>query len=71
MITVYLKGNNLITVYLKGNNSDLETKFILSHFSSCIKDIVQPKKRGVKRGMNQFVSTSYTIADVFFEHLKG
>ena len=35
------------------------------------KDIVQPKKRGVKRGMNRFVSTSYTIADVFFEHLKG
>jgi hypothetical protein len=36
-----------------------------------VKDIVQPKKRGVKRGMNRFVSTSYTIADVFFEHLKG
>jgi hypothetical protein len=35
------------------------------------KDIVQPKKRGVKRGMNRFVSTSYTIADIFFEHLKG
>ncbi len=35
------------------------------------KDIVQPKKRGVRRGMNRFVSTSYTIADVFFEHLKG
>ncbi len=38
---------------------------------NCIKDIVQPKKRGVKRGMNRFVSTSYTIADIFFEHLKG
>jgi hypothetical protein len=36
-----------------------------------IKDIVQPKKRGVKRGMNRLVLTSYTIADVFFEHLKG
>jgi hypothetical protein len=36
-----------------------------------IKDIVQPKKRGVWRGTNRFVSTSYTIADVFFEHLKG
>jgi hypothetical protein len=39
--------------------------------SGLLKDIVQPKKRGVKRGMNRFVSTSYTIADVFFEHLKG
>ncbi len=27
--------------------------------------IVQPKKRGVKRGTNRFVSTSDTIADVF------
>jgi hypothetical protein len=35
------------------------------------KDIVQPKKRGVQRGINGFVSTSYTIADIFFEHLKG
>jgi hypothetical protein len=32
---------------------------------SCIKDTVQPKKRGVKRGINRFVPTSYTIADVF------
>ncbi|MFN9898715.1 MAG: hypothetical protein ACK55Z_07975, partial [bacterium] len=39
--------------------------------SAHLKDIVQPKKRGVKRGMNRFVSTSYTIADVFFEHLKS
>ncbi len=29
------------------------------------KDIVQPKKRGVKRCINRFVSTSYTIADIF------
>ena len=29
------------------------------------KDIVQPKNRGVKRGTNRFISTSYTIADVF------
>ncbi len=35
------------------------------------KDIVQPIKRGIKRGMNRFVSTSYTIADVSFELLKG
>jgi hypothetical protein len=31
-----------------------------------IKDIVQPKKRGVKRGINRFISTSHTIADAFF-----
>ncbi len=30
-----------------------------------LKDIVQPKKRGVKRGANRFVSTLYTIAGVF------
>jgi hypothetical protein len=30
-----------------------------------IKDIVQPKKRGVKRGTIPFVLTSYTIADIF------
>jgi hypothetical protein len=34
---------------------------------SCLctfKDIVQPKKRGVKRGTNRFVSTSYAISDI-------
>ena len=35
------------------------------------KDIVQPKKRGVKRGIIRFVLTSYTIADIFFDNLKG
>jgi hypothetical protein len=30
-----------------------------------IKDIVQPKKRGVKRGTIRTVLTSYTIADIF------
>ncbi len=29
------------------------------------KDIVQPKKRGVKRGTIRYVLTSYTIADIF------
>jgi hypothetical protein len=28
------------------------------------KDIVQPKKEGVKNGSNRFVSTWYTIADI-------
>jgi len=36
-----------------------------------VKDIVQPKKRGVKRGTIRFVLTSYTIADIFFDNLKG
>jgi hypothetical protein len=35
------------------------------------KDIVQPKKKGIKRVTNQFVLSSYTIADIFFEHLNG
>jgi hypothetical protein len=30
-----------------------------------VKDIVQPKKRGVKRGTNWFASTSYTVAHAF------
>jgi hypothetical protein len=30
-----------------------------------IKDIVQPKKRGVERGTIRTVLTSYTIADIF------
>jgi hypothetical protein len=30
-----------------------------------LKDIVQPKKRGVKRGTIPTVMTSHTIADVF------
>jgi hypothetical protein len=34
----------------------------LSHL---FKDIVQPKKRRVKRGTIRFVSTFYTIADAF------
>ncbi len=44
------------------------------HFSvlkNFLKDFVQPKKRGVKSGTNRFISTSYTIADVFQIHLKG
>ncbi len=40
-----------------------------SNGHSRFKDIVQPKKRGVKSDTIQFVLTSYTIADVFFEHL--
>ncbi len=36
-----------------------------------LKDIVQPKMRGVKMGTIRTVMTSYTIADVFLAHLKG
>ncbi len=37
------------------------------------KDIVKPKKRGIKRGTNRFVSISDTITDVFFRyvHIKA
>ncbi len=33
--------------------------------NTIFKDIVQPKKRGVKRGTIRTVLTSYTIADIF------
>ncbi len=33
------------------------------------KDIVQPKKRGVMSGTNQFISIWYTIADTVFSVL--
>jgi hypothetical protein len=36
-----------------------------------IKGIVQPKKKGVKRGTIGTVMTSHTIADSFLVHLKG
>jgi hypothetical protein len=36
-----------------------------------LRDIVQPNKRGVKRVTNRFVLPSYTITDIFIEHLKG
>jgi hypothetical protein len=35
------------------------------------KDIVQPKKRRVKNGINGFASTWYTIAAVLYVNLKG
>jgi hypothetical protein len=50
------------------NNSQfLKLKYnkYVSFYNMDVKDIVQPKKRGVKRGTNRFGSTSYTIADVF------
>ncbi len=37
----------------------------------CFKDVVQPKKRGVKMGIIWTVMTSHTIADIFLTHLKG
>ncbi len=36
-----------------------------------IKDIVQPKKRGVKRGTIRTIMISHTIADIFLGALKG
>ena len=37
----------------------------------CIKDNVQPERRGVESGINRTVSTSNTIASVFYVDLKG
>jgi hypothetical protein len=50
---------------------DLQHIRNLNQILSQVKDIVQPKKRGVKRGTIRFVLTSYTIADAFFVHVKG
>ncbi len=36
-----------------------------------LKILSSQKRGGVQRCINRFVSTSYTIADVFFVHLKG
>ncbi len=36
-----------------------------------LKDIVQPKKRGVERGTIRTILTSYTIADIFQTQVKG
>ncbi len=54
---------NNLSIFLSWSNlgPDLE----------CLKDIVQPKKRGVERGTIRTVLISYTIADIFFKHLKG
>ncbi len=59
------------SLFKKNDSQDSEVSQYVRMVHDMLKDIVQPKKRGVKRGMNQFVSTSYTIADIFFEHLKG
>jgi len=40
-------------------------KKIAPNMYNSLKDIVQPKKEGVKRGINQFAFTSYTSVDVF------
>ena len=56
-----------------GGGADLSTPESTTqerHTRFHAKDIVQPKKRGVKRGTIRFVLTSYTIADIFLT-LKG
>ena len=51
--------------------SGIKASFFGNHaWSYDFKDIVQPKKRGVKRGTNQFAQTSYAIADDFWVHLQ-
>jgi hypothetical protein len=40
-------------------------KNLLSGHRTLLKDIVQPKKRGVWRDTIRFVLASYTIADIF------
>jgi hypothetical protein len=40
-------------------------KNVVKKVFQMVKDIVQPKKRRVKMGINRFISTLYTIADAF------
>jgi hypothetical protein len=47
------------------NLSAFSEKKLINTSRRHFKDIVQPKKRGVKRGKNRSASTSYTIVDVF------
>ncbi len=73
--------NKLFTLLLKATN--LSAVLLTSRFSILVVDagpstddkdivlLVRPKKRRVKRFTNRFVLPSYTIADIFFEHLKG
>ncbi len=48
-----------------------KTNLLLGSRYLPFKDIVQPKKRGVRRVTNRFALPSYTIADIFFGHLMG
>jgi hypothetical protein len=68
MVSDHLTINYLI--YINRYLIDLYLIYIKLHNARYlsddnIKDIVQPKKRGVKMGINRFISTSYTIADAF------
>ncbi len=64
--------NNILFARENGKGLFIQTTVpfvcIESHLSpfiyQVIKDIVQPKKSGVKKSTNRFISTSYTIADV-------
>jgi hypothetical protein len=57
---LFLKGDfgGLFSFYICYSTLLLDSLFGL-------KDIVQPKKRGVERGTIGTVLTSYTIADIF------
>jgi hypothetical protein len=60
----------MLTLKLKSVQFFLNSFLIEDFFDLHLEDIVQPKKRGVKRVTNRFVLLSYTIADIFFA-LKG
>ncbi len=62
---LFLKIDLAACVYL--SEAPSPPRFLLG----VVKDIVQPKKRGVWISIIRTVLTFYTIADGFFEHLKG
>jgi hypothetical protein len=63
MLTKDIIGN--FSRFFKGWGLDFLDPKIALECAQTIKDIVQPKKRGVKRGIIRFVLTSYTITDIF------
>jgi hypothetical protein len=68
--TDFCIGGSAVSFVLPGKrySFSLFDLFLVFRLQRCcfnFKVIVQPKNRGVKRGANRFVSTSYTIAGIF------
>ncbi len=58
-------GNGITYKIMIAKNDPLHKKIKPFPSRCCFKDIVQPKKRGVKRVTIPTVMTSHTLADVF------
>jgi hypothetical protein len=58
----YYRSGFVIRIHVMG---------VMSCHTPIYKDIVQPKKRRVKSGINGFASTWYTIAAVLYVNFKN